>query len=173
MTRTCWLAVSSTVNFQFPLHLYSFLYHEFANGFQGFYTNRVSDEALRLSAARATVNGYMLNFTLRDKGQIEYDWDQTWTRAIPDQQAIADWIKRLTHFRAAVAPQYLIYGRMLRPWVVSGVSRRDLGLGKEPLVPSATWQSQDGGGKGHPQSKGLPGWGNHCVRKTTSQRFDR
>ena len=27
----------------------------------------------------------MLNFTLRDKGLIEYDWDQAWTRAIPDQ----------------------------------------------------------------------------------------
>ena len=48
--------------------LYSFLYHEYANGFQGFYTNRVSDEALRASVARAMVTGYFINFTLRDKG---------------------------------------------------------------------------------------------------------
>ena len=54
--------------------LYSFLYHEYANGHEGFYTNRVNDEALRLSAARALVTGYIVNFTLRDKGQIEYDW---------------------------------------------------------------------------------------------------
>ena len=57
--------------------LYSFLYHEYVNGFEGFYTNRVNDEALRLSAARALVTGYIVNFTLRDKGLIDYDWDQT------------------------------------------------------------------------------------------------
>ncbi len=124
--------------------LYSFLYHEYANGFQGFYTNRVNDEALRLSAARALVTGYMLNFTLRDKGQIEYDWDQTWTRAIPDQAAIYDWIKRLTHFRAGVARDYLVYGRMMRPWIVSGTTERDFGWGPESVVQSATWRAQDG-----------------------------
>jgi hypothetical protein len=37
--------------------LYSFLYHEFANGHQGFYTHRSSDEALRASGARALVTG--------------------------------------------------------------------------------------------------------------------
>ena len=74
-----WDARTTTVR------LYSFLYHEYANGFHGFFTNRVNDEALRLSVARALVNGYIVNFTLRDKGQVEYDWDQTWTRAVPDQ----------------------------------------------------------------------------------------
>lgn len=124
--------------------LYSFLYHEYGNGFEGFYTNRVNDEALRLSAARAMVNGYLVNFTLRDKGQIEYDWDQTWTRAVPDQAAILDWARRINHFRAGVARDYLVYGRMLRPWRVSGVGERDFGWGKEPVVQSATWQAQDG-----------------------------
>jgi hypothetical protein len=124
--------------------LYSFLYHEYANGFQGFYTNRVDDEALRLSVARALVDGYLINFTLRDKGQVEYDWDQTWTRAVPDQAAFIDWTKRVTHFRAGVARDYLVYGRMLRPWKVSGVTERDFGWGKEPLVQSATWQAADG-----------------------------
>jgi hypothetical protein len=38
---------------------------------------RVNDETLRLSVAIALVTGYMVNFTLRDKGQIEYDWNQT------------------------------------------------------------------------------------------------
>jgi len=124
--------------------LYSFLYHEYANGFDGFYTNRVNDEALRLSVARALVTGYMVNFTLRDKGQIEYDWDQTWTRALPDQAAILDWVKRVNHLRAGVARDHLVYGRMMRPWGVSGVTERDFGWGREPLVQSATWQAQDG-----------------------------
>ena len=124
--------------------LYSFLYHEYANGFLGFYTNRVNDEALRNSIARALVNGYFINFTLRDKGRVEYDWDQTWTPAIPDQAAFIDWTKRATHFRAGVARDYLVYGRMLRPWKVSGVTERDFGWGKEPVVQSATWQAQDG-----------------------------
>jgi hypothetical protein len=124
--------------------LYSFLYHEYANGHEGFYTNRVNDEALRLSAARAIVTGYMINFTLRDKGRIEYDWDQTWTRAVPDQDAILDWTKRLNHFRGGIARDYLVYGRMLRPWIVSNVTERDFGWGNEPLVQSATWQAQDG-----------------------------
>ena len=124
--------------------LYSFLYHEYGNGFEGFYTNRVNDEALRLSAARALVNGYMVDFTLRDKGRIEYDWDQTWTRAVPDQGAILDWARRINHFRAAIAHDYLVFGRMLRPWTVSGVGERDFGWGKEPLVQSATWQAPSG-----------------------------
>ena len=67
-------------------------------GFEGFYTNRVNDEALRLSVARALVNGYQVNFTLRDKGQVEYDWDQTWTRAVPDQAAFLDWTKQAQPF---------------------------------------------------------------------------
>ena len=124
--------------------LYSFLYHEYANGFQGFYTNRVNDEALRVSVARALVTGYFINFTLRDKGLVEYDWDQTWNRAVPDQAAFIDWTKRVSHFRAGIARDYLVYGRMLRPWKVSGVTQRDFGWGKEPLVQSATWQAQDG-----------------------------
>jgi hypothetical protein len=90
------------------------------------------------------VNGNMVVFTLRDKGLIEYDWDQTWTRAVPDQAAILDWAKRLNRFRAGIAYDYLVYGRMLRPWTVSGVTRRDFGWGKEPLVQSSTWQAPDG-----------------------------
>jgi Domain of unknown function (DUF6259) len=124
--------------------LYSFLYHEYANGHEGFYTNRVSDEALRLSVARAIVTGYLVTFTLRDQGLIEYDWDQLWTRAIPDQRGIIDWTKRSSHFRAGVARDYLVFGRMLRPWRVSNVTERDFGWGKEPLVQSATWEAPDG-----------------------------
>ena len=123
--------------------LYSFLYHEYCNGHEGFFGNRVNDEALRLSVGRAIVCGYMLNFTLRDKGLIEYDWDQAWARAIPDQAAILDWAKRANHFRAGIAKDYLVYGRMLRPWTVGNVTFRDLGWGKEPLVQSATWQAAD------------------------------
>jgi hypothetical protein len=33
---------------------------------------------------------------------------------------------------------------MLRPWTVSGITERDFGWGKEPLVQSATWQAEDG-----------------------------
>jgi hypothetical protein len=124
--------------------LYSFLYHEYESGIQGFYTNRVSDEALRVSVARALVTGYIFNFTLRDKGLVEYDWDQTWTRAVPDQAAFLDWAKRVSRFRAGVARNYLVYGRMLRPWKVSGVTQRDFGWGNEPLVKSSTWRAPDG-----------------------------
>jgi len=124
--------------------LYSFLYHEYCNGHEGFFGNRVNDEALRLSVGRAIVTGYMVNFTLRDKGLIAYDWDQAWTRAFPDQSAILDWAKRTNHFRTSLARDFLVYGRMQRPWTVSNVTRRDFGLGKEPLVQSATWQAPDG-----------------------------
>jgi hypothetical protein len=124
--------------------LYSYLYHEYANGFQGFYTNRVNDEAMRLSVARAIVTGYMINFTLREKGLIEYDWDLSWARAVPDQNAILDWAKRTNQLRMGIARDYLVYGRMLRPYAVSNVTERDFGWGKEPLVQSATWQARDG-----------------------------
>ncbi len=124
--------------------LYSFLFHEYCNGHEGFFSNRVNDEALRLSVARAIVSGYMLNFTLRNKGLLEYDWDQAWTRAIPDQPAILDWAKRANKLRAGAARDFLVYGRMLAPWTVGNITLRDFGWGREPLVQSATWQAADG-----------------------------
>lgn len=124
--------------------LFSFLYHEYLNGYEGFYTNRLNDEALRASVARALVTGYMVNLTLRDKGLVHYDWDQPWTKAVPDQAGILDWSKTANDFRAGLARDYLVYGRMLRPWSVSGVSQRDFGWGKEPSVMSATWRAPDG-----------------------------
>ena len=33
---------------------------------------------------------------------------------------------------------------MLRPWVVTNVTQRDFGWGKEPLVQSATWEAPNG-----------------------------
>ena len=124
--------------------LFSFIYHEYLYAHAGFYTNSVNDEALRASVARAFVMGYMLNFTLRDKGLIAFEWNHVWDRAIPDQYAILDWAKRVTHFRTSVGRDYLVFGKMLPPWRVSNVPTRDFGYGKEPLVQSATWQSQDG-----------------------------
>ncbi len=85
--------------------LYSFLYHEYANGFQGFYTNRVNDEALRAFGGKGFGHGYFINFTLRDKGLVEYDWDQTWNRAVPDQAAFIDWTKRAQPFPSGSGPR--------------------------------------------------------------------
>lgn len=124
--------------------LFSFIYHEYLPAHAGFYLNSVNDEALRASVARAFVMGYILNFTLRDKGQISFEWNHIWDRAIPDQNAILDWAKRATHFRTGVARDFLLFGKMLLPWSVTNVPYRDYGYGKEPLVQSATWQSQDG-----------------------------
>jgi hypothetical protein len=124
--------------------LYSFIYHEYIVGHSGFYNNSVNDEALRAAVARAFVAGYFLNFTLRDKGQIEFDWNQLWVRNIPDQQGILDWARRATELRNGVGKDFLIYGRMLPPWSVTNVRKRDFGYGKEPLVQSATWKASDG-----------------------------
>ncbi len=55
-----------------------------------------------------------------------------------------NWAERSNHFRAGIARDYLVFGRMLRPWMVSNVTGRDFGWGKEPLVQSATWQASDG-----------------------------
>jgi hypothetical protein len=124
--------------------LYSFIYHEYIVGHSGFYNNSVNDEALRAAVARAFVAGYFLNFTLRDKGQIEFDWNQLWVRNIPGQQGILDWARRATELRNGVGKDFLIYGRMLPPWSVTNVRKRDFGYGKEPLVQSATWKASDG-----------------------------
>ena len=124
--------------------LYSFIYHEYINGHAGFYTNSVNAEALRNFVAKSLVSGYMLNFTLRDSGRIEYDWDQLWTRAMPDQPSTLDWARRSTGFRYGIARDFLIYGKMLPPWNVTHVTKLDFGVGKEPLVRSATWEAPDG-----------------------------
>lgn len=78
----------------------------------------------------------MTNFTLRDKGLNEYDWDQPWTRAIPDQAAILDWTNRAHKMRIGPAKDYLIFGRMLRPWTVSNVTLRDFGWASRILARS-------------------------------------
>ena len=124
--------------------LFAFLYHEYAHGFQGFRTDRVNDEALRLSVGRSLVNGYIANYTLRDKGQIGFDWNDLWTRAVPDQVADLDWGRRANEFRSGVARDYLIFGKMLRPWKITNITKRDYGQGQEPLVQSATWQAPSG-----------------------------
>lgn len=124
--------------------LYSFVYHEYLNGHSGFYTNSVNDEAMRAFVARALVSGYFLNFTLRDKGRIGYDWNKLWQRSLPDQQGITEWANMATKLRNGIGRDYLIYGRMLPPWSVTNVTRRDFGYGKEPLVQSGTWQAPDG-----------------------------
>jgi len=46
--------------------------------------------------------------------------------------------------RVGPAKDYLIFGRMLRPWTVSNVTLRDFGWGKEAMVQSGTWQAADG-----------------------------
>lgn len=124
--------------------LFSFIYHEFITAHAGFYLNSVNDEALRAAVARAFVKGYMLNFTLRDKGQIAFEWNHIWDRAIPDQNAIIDWAKRATHFRTGVARDFLIFGQMQRPLNINSVPTRNYGYGPEPLVQSATWKAPDG-----------------------------
>jgi hypothetical protein len=125
-------------------NLFSFLYHEYLTAHAGFYLNSVNDEALRASVARAFVSGYILNFTLRDKGKISFEWNHIWDRAIPDQNAILDWANRTTHFRTGIARDFLLYGKMLKPYNILRVPERDYGYGNEPLVQSATWQAQDG-----------------------------
>jgi hypothetical protein len=124
--------------------LFAYIYHEYIIAHSGAYLNSVNDEALRASVARAIVKGYMLNFTLRDKGMIEYDWNHIWDRAIPDQQSILDWSKRATAFRNGIGRDFLIYGQMQQPFTITGVQTRDYGYGPEPLVQSETWKSQDG-----------------------------
>ncbi|HMI05236.1 MAG TPA: DUF6259 domain-containing protein, partial [Pedobacter sp.] len=124
--------------------LFAYIYHEYMPAHSGAYLNSVNDEALRASVARAIVKGYMLNFTLRDKGQIEFDWNHIWDRAIPDQQAILDWSKRATHFRNGVARDFLVYGQMQQPFTITGVPTRDYGYGPEPLIQSETWKAPDG-----------------------------
>jgi hypothetical protein len=63
---------------------------------------------------------------------------------MPDQQSTLGWAKMITHFRYGIGRDFLIFGRMLQPWSVTNVSEIDFGLGKEPLVRSATWKAPDG-----------------------------
>jgi len=124
--------------------LFQYLYHEYMVGHSGFLVNSVNDEALRASVARAFVSGYFLNFTLRDKGQIHYEWDDLWDRAVPDQTAIIDWARRATAFRENIARDFLVFGKMQKPLKVTNVPKRDFGHGKEFLVHSTTWKAPDG-----------------------------
>lgn len=124
--------------------LNAYIYHEYILAHSGAYLNSVNDEAFRASVARATVKGYMLNFTLREKGLINFEWDNLWDRAIPDQVGILDWAKRATKFRNGKARDFLMFGQMQQPFHVTGMQTRDYGYGPEPLVQNETWKSQDG-----------------------------
>ena len=128
-----------------PFPLLQFLYHEFIIGIAGLGMGNINDEAMRANVARALVEGYALDLNLRDKGRINYGWEYSWSsNTVPDQAAILDWAKRANRFRAGVARDYLIFGRMLRPWKVTNTSKRELVDGTAPSVMSGTWQSPSG-----------------------------
>jgi len=128
-----------------PVPAYAYLYHEYANNFQG---NQVSttewiDMAssphhVLFQTAYSFAAGDLMTIVLTEGGKIHWAWCCRWEEEPPEQQPIITLICNLTAWRRGTGREYLRFGRMQKPLPLSGVgeyqfSRR---VGSTVSIPS-------------------------------------
>jgi len=119
----------STINLRFgsPVPAYAYVNHEYVNNFMGnqngiqhFVDHEKSTHDLLQRYAYAFVAGDMFAVILKDKGQIHWEWGMSWDKPAPDQDSVTKLIANLNPWRKGVAKDYLVYGRMQKPYPVTG-----------------------------------------------------
>ena len=140
-----------------PVPAYAYLYHEYINNFSG---NQVgSSEFINIwespynllqRISHSFVAGDLITVILAGKGQITWDWDSSsWNFKMPDQLAIKTLIKNLNMWRQSEYKKYLLYGRMEKPYELTGtydipmITHGNKEIHNKSLFTSK-WKSQDG-----------------------------
>ena len=137
-----------------PIPLYQFVFHEYVNNFMG---NQVfasqcidcekSPENLLWRIAYAFNAGDLLSVTLRDKGIIDWGAAADWKSDPPEQSSVLTLIRNLNHMRREY-PQFLRYGRMLKPILTLSGEKTELHLEKRidklDSFTHACWEASDG-----------------------------
>ncbi len=105
---------------------YAFLFHEYVNNFMGnqVCTNywldaKKSPDHLLFRTAYSFNAGDTLSVVLKDGGNIHWSWVAKWDIPGPDQEAISTMIRNLNAWRQNAGKEFLLFGRMLKPFPVS------------------------------------------------------
>jgi hypothetical protein len=119
----------STINLRFgsPVPAYAYVNHEYVNNFMGnqnaiqhFVDHKKSPLNLLQRYAYAFIGGDMFTIILKDKGQMHWEWGMSWDKPAPDQVSTQGLIANLNPWRKGVGKPYLVYGRMQKPYTVTG-----------------------------------------------------
>jgi len=137
-----------------PIPLYQFVFHEYVNNFMG---NQVfaskcidcekSPENLLWRIAYAFNAGEMLSVTLRNSGIIDWGAASDWKSLPPNQESALTLIRNLNRLRREY-PQFLRYGKMLKPILTLSGGKTELHLEKRidrlDSFTHSSWQASDG-----------------------------
>lgn len=110
-----------------PVPAYAFLFHEYINNYMGNQTTglgaydvKKSPFSLSQRLAYGFISGDILTVTLVDHGDIGFGWNVEWYKDKPDQETTINLVKNLNEFRRGVGKEYLVFGRLEKPYEVSG-----------------------------------------------------
>jgi hypothetical protein len=102
---------------------YAFVFHEYVNNFQGnqvetteFLSTDEGANHLLLRTAYSFSIGDLMTIVLTEYGEIHWGWCTRFSVPVPDQESIISLIRNLTAWRKNAAREFLLYGRMEKPF---------------------------------------------------------
>lgn len=131
--------------------LYQFLYHEYIQILHGSCGNIKGPDVLLFKTASAFIFGDTAYVELSEKAQLHRAWNLPWGQEPLDQESTIKLMRRANQLRRGPGKEYLIFGRMIKPFPVRGVPQRSFSTGtgsillhQMPAVPTSAWMSRDG-----------------------------
>ena len=110
-----------------PVPAYAYLNHEYLNNFMGNQNgvNTLVDLArsplnLHQRVAMSFTQGDLLTAILKGNGQLCWEWGGAWDAQGPDHASVVALMRHLNAWRKGAGKTYLLYGRMIKPWALSG-----------------------------------------------------
>ena len=138
-----------------PVPAYAYLNHEYLNNFMGnsgiYLLINLEKSPLNLQQriAYSFIAGDLLTLVIESKGQISWGWNTPWDQKVkPDTESILKLVRNLNAWRKHAGKDFLVYGRMERPFTVEGsydipmYTYSDKKISYNSLMTSK-WQSQN------------------------------
>lgn len=136
-----------------PVPAYAYIHHEYLHGFMGNQNGaslsldmEKSPLNLHQRVAHAFICGDALTAILKADGQLHWEWSsRSWDEPGPHHASVALLLRRLNAWRCGAAKEYLVYGRMLKPYLLEGtynvpMVRRDGDDMPQPSLFTSRWQ---------------------------------
>ena len=104
--------------------LFSYLYHAYALGFGGeFFPMIESKDALCIKAAQMMIDGLLVNIFLGKDRKMVVTSNHGFDEPPSEQQEALNFISQCVQAQTGYGREYLVFGDMLRPVKVEGISR--------------------------------------------------